>query len=166
LLEFGDIDSIVQQTRIEALLKKPADPNNPQATDQMGLAMTENEMLLEGKEMPVSELDDHMVHIAMHQEALGQGMDDIVGTHIAKHQLYLQKGIGAQAPVNPGATGYDQGDQSRLAQAVQPVQPVNAENLQVPVPPGTPPGQQLPQQNVQQAMSQIEAEAGQSMGGM
>lgn len=96
LWEFGDINQIVEQTRVEELLKSklanPQDPNSGQE-DQYGLAMTENEMMtLEGKEMPVDMHDDHMVHIALHQEALGKGNDEIVGKHIEMHQSYMGEG--------------------------------------------------------------------------
>jgi hypothetical protein len=94
LWEFGDIDSIVQQTRTEELLKsklqKPAGPNGEQV-DEYGLAMTENEMMtLEGKEMPTESTDDHIVHIALHQEALGKGNDEIIGKHIESHQYWIE----------------------------------------------------------------------------
>ena len=94
LWEFGDIDSVIQQTRIEQLLKtklaNPQDPNAP--PDQYGLAMSENEMMLEGKAPPVESSDDHLVHIALHQEALGQGQDEIVGAHIESHQSWIGEG--------------------------------------------------------------------------
>lgn len=98
LWEFGSIDQIVQQTRIESLLKKnmnqgSPDPMHPGEQDQYGLAMTENEMMVnENKDMPVDAHDDHLVHVALHQEALGQGQDDLVGKHIAIHQMYLGQG--------------------------------------------------------------------------
>lgn len=102
LLEFGNIDEIVQKTRIESLLKKSISqqgqqPGQPGEEDQYGLAMTENDMLQEGKDMPVDPHDDHMVHIAIHQEILGRGFDAIVGKHIMQHQIYAGQQVG-QAP--------------------------------------------------------------------
>jgi hypothetical protein len=93
LLEFGNIDEIVKQTRIESLLKKSIQSGNMNQNpeeDQYGLALTENEMMVnEDKDMPVDPHDDHYVHIALHQEALGKGRDDLVGKHIQIHQSYL-----------------------------------------------------------------------------
>lgn len=151
LLEFGDVDEIVRQARIEQMMKKPANPNNPQEVDQMGLAMTENEMLLEGKDVPVSENDDHMVHIAVHQDALGRGMDELVGQHIAKHQIMMGSGIGAMAD----ASGYDPQDQGRQT-AIQ-----GAINEEAPVGPTS--GTQLPQQDVNQTLTDTNDLAGQAM---
>lgn len=162
LLEFGDIDSIVQKSRMEALLKRPPvpGPDGQPQPDQMALAMTENEMLLEGKAVPVSEMDDHMVHIAIHQEALGQGADQIVGTHIAKHQIMA--GQTSTVPAPNGMSAQDnapapQGPMAAAQPVTNPTQPVEANN---PIPPGTPPGQQLPQQNIPQQMAGIDAQAG------
>ena len=101
LWEFGDIDKIINETRKEALLNKALNPNNqqqqnPGEADQYGLAMTENEMMvMEGKDMPVDPHDDHMVHIAVHQDALGQGADDLVGKHIEIHQQYASQQYGS-----------------------------------------------------------------------
>ena len=97
LWEFGEIDSIVQETRVENLLKsklqRPVGPNGEEQQDEYGLAMTENEMMtLEGKDMPVESTDDHLVHVALHQEALGKGNDELVGKHIQIHQVYMNQG--------------------------------------------------------------------------
>ena len=54
----------------------------------------------EGKDMPVDAHDDHFVHIAVHQDALGRGFDDLVGKHMAIHQMYLGQEGGTQ-PVGP-----------------------------------------------------------------
>ena len=95
LWEFGEIDSIVQETRVENLLKsklqRPVGPNGEEQPDEYGLAITENEMMtLEGKQMPTESTDDHYVHIALHQDALGKGNDDIVGAHILEHQKWIE----------------------------------------------------------------------------
>lgn len=94
LWEFGDVDQIVQETRIESLLKsRIQNPQNPDQVDQYDLAMTENEMMInEGKPVKPESTDDHLVHIALHQEALGKGMDDIVGEHILMHQDWVESG--------------------------------------------------------------------------
>ena len=158
LMEFGDIDEIIQQTRIEAMLKKSqTTPSQPGQPDQLSLATEENNMLLEGKAMPVSEMDDHLVHIAIHQDALGRGADEIVGTHIGKHQIMA--GHSTTAPV---AT--PQGNQMQDMMQTPPVagqpQPGDGSNSQPgvanqPNPVGAPPGQNLPQQNIEQAISQM-----------
>lgn len=161
LLEFGDIDSIVQQTRLEAVLKRPPvpGPNGEPGVDQMDLAMTENDMLLEGKPVPVSEMDDHFVHIAIHQEILGQGADQVVGTHIAKHQIMA--GQVSNVPAQNGLDARDNtaglGPMAAAAPVTNPMQPVEAKSL---IPPGTPPGQMLPQQDVGQQVTNINANAG------
>jgi len=152
LLEFGDIDSIIQQTRMEALLKKSVqNPAQPGEVDQLSLAMTENQMMLEGKAMPVQPQDDHMVHIAIHQEGLGNGADDIFGDHIAKHQVYLGQTWGDSAPESAMTPqGPEGAPQGAPAQPGQPNQPA---------PPGPPPGQQLPQSNLESAMVDNQAQA-------
>ncbi len=129
----------------------------------MQLAMTENAMLLEGKAMPVEDSDDHLVHIAVHQEALGQGMDDIVGPHIEQHQIRLGQSMGQPGdllgdtpetpppagtlPTQMGGAGPDGG-------------------APPPAPQGPPPGTQLPQQNIPQTLSQNQVNAGQALGGI
>ena len=125
---------------------------NPEQPDQLDLATTENDMLLEGKEMPVSENDDHMVHIAVHQEALGQGADEIVGSHISKHQIMMNSGVSANIGGNTPLAGNMAAPQP-VTNAMQPVE------ANVPIPPGTPPGQMLPQQNIPMAMAGAEAAA-------
>lgn len=162
LLEFGSIDEIIQQTRIEGLLKKPPviGPNGQPQPDQMDLAMTENEMMLEGQDMPVSENDDHVVHIAIHQEALGRGADQLVGMHIAKHQVYLGQGHTGVDPQDQARSSAVNNQQSPMAGAIQPNQPVNASPLQS----ATPPGTNLPQQNLTQATAGLDQAAAAAMG--
>lgn len=159
LLEFGDIDTIVQQSRLEALLKRPPQQgaNGQPQTDQFGLAMTENEMMLEGKNMPVSENDDHIVHIALHQEALGRGADHLIGLHIDKHMVYLNSGQtqgntgnGMSASL-PGQTPTAPSQGPQAPQGSQaPTQPSNMPSPQgmpsAPSPMGMPPGQGQAQQ--------------------
>ena len=97
LWEFGDIDTIVQQSRIESLLKRKIEQGmggegSPGEEDQYGLALTENEMMaIEGKKAVVDAHDDHLVHIALHQEAIGRGNDDLVRAHLAEHQTYVEQ---------------------------------------------------------------------------
>ncbi len=122
LWEFGDVDSIVQQTRIEELLKsKLANPQDPNAgqNDQYGLALTENDMMvLEGKDMPVESTDDHLVHIALHQEALGKGADELVGKHILLHQNWIESSpttTGVRESITGNTPeGFSMGDMPRI----------------------------------------------------
>lgn len=125
LWEFGNVDTIVQQSRIESLLKhnlekKPQPGQQPGEEDQYGLAVTENEMMvMENKRVPVDLHDDHVVHYAIHQEALGQGQDELVGAHIAQHQMYLGQGpTSASAVTQPGTAteGLSPDDLSRAGQ--------------------------------------------------
>lgn len=146
LLEFGDVDSIIQQSRYEMILKKAL--TNPQnqggdQIDQFSLAQAENDMFLEHKEPPVQVDDDHMVHIALHQEALGQGVDNLVGGHIEKHQIYLESAITQPVSTQP--------PQASIASGTVPSE----------APIGPPPGTNLPQQNIpnQLANNTINAEA-------
>lgn len=144
LLEFGDIDTIIQKSRIEAILKRPPNQTQPGQVDQYDLALSENDMVLEGKVPTAKDAfdlvtadQDHMVHIAVHQEGMGRGFDDILGALIEAHQIQLESGLAGQMP----------------PQAAQ--QPAPAPQGQVPPPaaPGLPPGQGLPQQNIPEVMS-------------
>lgn len=105
LLEFGQIDDIIQQTRLEQVLQTnlasaQANQQNGQMTgqeDQYGLALSENEIMLQqGKLVPVDASEDHLVHIAVHQQALGQGQDKIIMEHIAKHEAFMMHGSSVQ----------------------------------------------------------------------
>lgn len=122
LLEFGNIDEIIQQTRKEQLLKSrltqsPQQGQHPGEQDQYTLAQVENQMLLEGKPVKPDPHDDHEVHIAVHQDALGMGADDLVGMHIELHQQYLSAQWGT-----PDAAGGPQTPQQPSQQQGQPPQ--------------------------------------------
>lgn len=124
--EFGNIDEIIQRTRREKLLgaAMSAGPGGAQGggPNAVDLADTENEMMVnENKDMPVKESDDHKVHIAIHQDALGRGADSLVIKHINIHMMYLGMG-----PTEGGS------DQSQAQQP--PAQPMG----------GPPPGQPQP----------------------
>lgn len=124
LLEFGNIDEIVQSTRKEQLLKarftqQSAQGQAPGEQDQYTLAQVENQMLLEGKPVKPDPHDDHEVHIAVHQDALGQGADDLVGMHIKLHQQYLN----AQWGTPEAASNADVTRNQQVSQQGQPGQP-------------------------------------------
>ena len=111
IFEFGDIDEIVQRTRRELLLKKsidkPTAPGQLPQVDDYDLALEENDMMVnEFKDMPVKDTDDHLVHNALHQEALGRGQDDLVIKHMGIHNYYLGMGpqeekVQEEAPMMP-----------------------------------------------------------------
>lgn len=163
LLEFGDIDSIIQKTRVESILKKAmTNPNNQggQQIDQYDLAMAENDMFLDGTVKTSQEAmgmvkddQDHMVHIAVHQDALGRGFDDVVGAHIHAHQIHLENGVSqmATAPMMPPAGGQQPPMGGMPPQMGQ--QPPQGQVPQA-QPQGPPPGQGLPQSDMSQAMTQ------------
>ena len=173
LLEFGDVDSIIQQTRLEGILKRAVSSPNQQGgqqVDQYSLALSENDMIFEGRVATkrdamalVAPDQDHLVHITLHQEALGRGKDDIVGALIEAHQIMMENGVNGQAiqgqsqtPPPGGAmpgpmpggmppTGIQGGSQM----------PPQGSPGQVPAtaPPGPPSGSQLPQQNMPQVLN-------------
>lgn len=173
LLEFGDIDSIIQKTRVETILKKAiTNPNaqGGQQVDQYDLAMAENDMFMDGTvQTPkdamgmVKDDQDHMVHIAVHQDALGRGFDPIVGAHIEAHQIHMENGVRGMAAMpqiapQPGAA--PQGGPGMMPQQQQQGQPQQPQGqVPPPAPPGPPPGQQLPQQNMPQALAQNQSQA-------
>lgn len=147
LWEFGDVNQIVEQTRIEQLFKS-------QLGQQGGVKkvdpQVENDMMvLEGKPIMPDPHDDHWVHVAIHQQALGRGRDDLVGKHIQMHLVYegqtpsMDDGSQQGAP-DPSQQGpVDQQDQGRQqqVQAQQQGQPVQASQL--------PPPQTQPQMGTQ-----------------
>ena len=150
IFEFGDVDDLIRRTRVEKLLNKnlgqPSQPGQPGQVDDYDLAMTENEMIMnENKDMPVKESDDHMVHIAIHQEVMGQGEDELLLKHIGMHQFYLGMGPTEvkpdkqtqepQAPQTP-PQGPPAGPQMPPMAPPQPQGP--------PMPPQGPPAQGLP----------------------
>lgn len=88
LWEFGDVDQIVEQTRIEYMFRSAL--NKPQGDIKSVDPNVENDMMvLEGKPVMPDAHDDHWVHVAIHQQALGQGRDDLVGPHIQAHMVYM-----------------------------------------------------------------------------
>jgi hypothetical protein len=118
-LEFGDIDGILERSRTEKLLEIRA--GRPAASaERMGvrdelsdeeLAVAENKLMLQGKDMPVEPDDDHEVHISIHQEVVDdQKFGDTVRAHINEHVNMLQwlatnrvPEQGAQPGAEPGA---------------------------------------------------------------
>lgn len=114
LWEFGDVDQIVQQTRTEYMFKTAL---GQQQSDMKKVdPYVENDMMvLEGKPIMPDSHDDHWVHVAVHQEALGRGRDDLVGQHIQAHMLYMGQ---PQTPI----------DLSQEQQTPQQRQPINPQD--------------------------------------
>lgn len=104
-MEFGDIDTIIQRTRQENLLKvrREAQKVGQSKVTEEELAMAENQMLLEGDErvMPLPE-DDHRVHLATHNE---YGDNALVRLHMQQHELFLNSQLKGQGIPVPGQTG-------------------------------------------------------------
>lgn len=156
LLEFGDVASVIQKTRLEAILKRPPNQQGGQTVDQYDLALSENDMILEGKVPEIRDAyslvtpdQDHMVHIAVHQDAIGRGFDEIVGALIEAHQIQLESGVmGTPPPITAPTPPQGGGMPGQVpAEAV----------------PGPPPGTNLPQQDLSSVMTANQATAGEAM---
>ena len=87
--EFGDIDAIIKRTRDEVILQaRTGQPSQALGReygiemDDESLALSENELMLEGEDQPVEPDDDHDVHLAVHQE---HGKNDLVRAHMNEH---------------------------------------------------------------------------------
>lgn len=122
LWEFGNIDSIIEQTRIEQLFKSKLG-QQPGGPAQVDPSVENDMMILEGKPIMPDPHDDHWVHVAIHQQALGKGRDDLVGKHIQAHLVYenqlpdmtqqSQQQQGEQQAINPGDIGRQQAVQAQ-----------------------------------------------------
>lgn len=124
LWEFGDVDQIVQQTRVETMFKS-------QLGQQGGVKKVdpyvENDMMvMEGKPVMPDSHDDHWVHVAVHQEALGKGRDDLIGNHIQAHMVFM----GQTPSMDDGSGQQDQGQQPGQDQGGQPQQGINPQDMQ------------------------------------
>jgi len=107
-LEFGDIETIMERTRSEEILKakRGAPGQTEPGVSEEELALSENEMMLEGRsDVQAQPQDDHQVHLAVHQEAIGKGQDDIVNNHIAQHKALLGGGTEVGAEGGAGIYG-------------------------------------------------------------
>lgn len=117
--EFNDVDSIIEKTRQERILRQFS--QTPGAgevgpTDEE-LAMQENIMMTqEGKKVPVAPEDNHAVHLIIHQEFAD---DPLVDLHMREHEI-MAKSPQAQQPIS----GQPQNGQ---IQPMQPQQPLPTE---------------------------------------
>lgn len=101
--EFADIDGIYERTREERILQMRSGRPNQGIKGRLGmelddeqLALAENELMEEGKEMPVEPEDDHEIHITVHKEKID---NDLVRAHLNEHMkqmrwLITQQGLG------------------------------------------------------------------------
>lgn len=148
LWEFGDVNQIVEQTRIEQLFKSHLGQQN-NGVKKVDPQVENDMMVLEGKPIMPDPHDDHWVHVAIHQQALGRGRDDLVGKHIQMHLMYENQlpdmGEGdtaaAQQPDQSAVDGQDQGRQQQVQGQQGGGQPVQASQL--------PPPQMQPQMGTQ-----------------
>lgn len=97
--EFADVQNIVERTRQEELLNKfrgtPAEQGMPSDEE---IAEQENyQMIQEGKLPDAEATDNHNVHLAVHQEALGSQGNPIVESHMSQHETFLREGTAQQA---------------------------------------------------------------------
>ena len=112
-MEFGDIDTILANTRNERLMQlRGSNPNA--ATMQMTgenlseeeLALSENELMSEGKDVPVEPDDDHEVHISVHKEIMNdKEYGSIVKAHINEHIQQEKRNIRLRARTGPPVEG-------------------------------------------------------------
>jgi hypothetical protein len=127
-LEFGDVDSIMDRTRSEAMLKANRETpgaSSPQVPEEQ-LALEENKMLLEGRmDVHAQPQDNHNVHLVVHQEAIGQGQDEAIRAHMQEHTVLT--GQSGQQPQPP---------QPEVPSAGAP--PLGAEQGGAPLPPPPP----------------------------
>jgi hypothetical protein len=95
-LEFPNVQEIIDKTRSERIIEMKRKENQimPSGISQEELALSENEMLLEGNPMPVDpEQDDHVLHISIHSANPGSKDSPQMRDHIAEH-VRAQKGGG------------------------------------------------------------------------
>src|SRR3990167_6604090 len=124
LWEFGNVDSIVQETRREQMLKSRLQqkPGEMKSVDPQ----VENKMIVqEAKAVMPDTHDDHYIHIAYHQEALGLGGDELLQKHIEAHQMYLAQEEGAPVPAEQPDMGME--DQLRNQQVQEQQIPPNGQ---------------------------------------
>lgn len=145
LWEFGDVNKIVEQTRTEQILKAQLQKSAANGVNQVDPYVENDMMVLEGKPIMPDMHDDHWVHIAVHQEALGRGNDDLVGKHIAAHQMFLGEGYtGDTMQGQPGEMPGGQPGQSDMGGMAPQDQARNAAISQAQLPPPLPAAPQLP----------------------
>jgi len=148
LWEFGNVAQIVEQTRIEHLFRSQlGQKSDVQKVDPN----VENDMMvLEGKPVMPDQHDDHWVHVAIHQQALGKGRDDLVGAHIQAHLVY--EGQAPDQPVDLSQQQQQQPPQGVPGQGGGAINPADIQRMQQvqqqqqpPQPQGQPPTGMPPQ---------------------
>lgn len=101
--EFGDVQDIVDRTRIEKHLEqyREVPAAGGQGASDEEIARQENVMMVQEKRTDVVplETDRHQIHLAIHQEALGSDGDNIVEEHMRIHEDFI--GQGTKRPASP-----------------------------------------------------------------
>lgn len=102
--EFSDVNNIIERANKEELLRKfrgtPAQESGP--TDEE-IAEQENiQMIQEGKTPEAIPEDNHEVHLAVHQEALGSMGNPLVEAHMQQHIDFIEQGVDTQADAFAG----------------------------------------------------------------
>lgn len=123
-LEFPDVQDVMDRSRAQKIIeqKRKESPEMPIGISQEELALSENEMLLEGAPMPIDPEDDHELHIAVHQQVLTGGkFDRAVQDHMAEHRRSMEVGV-VQPAVQPPQQEAPL-PQMPPQQPVQPMQP-------------------------------------------
>ncbi len=93
-LKFGDIDNIIERSRMEELLKRRREPirgaRGGQGLSDEEIALAENDIMTEeGRAPEVLAEDDHEVHIAVHQQIAEADQSGVVAQHIQEHERML-----------------------------------------------------------------------------
>lgn len=105
-LKFGDIDNIIERSRMEELLKRRREPvrgaQDGQGLSDEEIALAENDIMIEEGRVPeVLAEDDHEVHIAVHREVAQVDQSGVVEQHIQQHERML----GAAPPATLAGAG-------------------------------------------------------------
>lgn len=136
-LEFGDVKSITDKTRMERLiqLRQQMSPGQDQMKERQGvdeesLALAENELMDNGTPEPVEMDDDHEIHLGTHKEGLEKTKyPELYLDHMNEH-INLMKAM----PTSPG------GMAGMLSAAGIPGMEGMGEGAPPPVAAGPPPG--------------------------
>jgi hypothetical protein len=101
--EFADVQGILDRTRKDQLLKKFMGTPNEQGVTDAEIAEQENYMMVnEGRtDVKPLEADNHQIHLAIHEEALGVGGNPLLEQHMRVHEAYIR--AGTVTPARPEA---------------------------------------------------------------
>lgn len=120
-LEFGDVDQIVERTRMEALMKKHRDVQQlgPNEVTDEEVAISENDMLLQGDtRVTALPTDNHQVHIGVHDQ---YRTNKLVAAHINEHSVMEATQKAAQrSGAGVGQIGNQMDQLTQMAQSIPP----------------------------------------------